>query len=133
MKEDTDRFKDCLEAYLELRSKKDEEFAKHYNKEGKSLDECTKYVINKVKESKRSGFSSGEIYSLAEEYYIKDKVPAQKGCSCRIVVDQVSEEEKEALRQEAKETFIKSELDKLKEQNKPKSKKTNDSGQLSLF
>lgn len=64
-----DAFKLAIKEYLDQRANSDSLFAVTYKKDGKSIDDCIKYIISQVQKSGRSGFANDEIYSLAVHYY----------------------------------------------------------------
>ena len=52
----TEAFKRTIEDYLKVRANTDELFAKAFQKEGKSIDECCNFILQTVKESGCNGF-----------------------------------------------------------------------------
>ena len=116
----TDRFKETLKDYLDLRASNDVLFASMYEKENKNLDDCVKYILNTVQKSGFNGFADDEIFSMAVHYYDEDKIEIGGDVNCKVVVNhhvELTEEEKT----EAKEKAIKKAED---EQYKKITKKT---------
>lgn len=46
-------FQAAIKSYLDERAKADELFAKAYNKENKSIDECCSYILGEAKRGQR--------------------------------------------------------------------------------
>lgn len=126
----TEIFKKTLADYLQVRANADELFAKSFAKEGKSIDGCVNYVLNKVKESGCNGFTDDEVYGMAVHYYDEDNIEEKylKGINPQSVVvnhkPTISEVALEAIaeQKQPKPTF--------KAQPQPKKEKQT---QLSLF
>ena len=98
-------FKNTIKAYLDARANNDELFAETYAKPQKNIDDCIIYILNEVKRSGCNGFADDEIFSMAVHYYDEDSITAGKPFSCQVVVNHTIEltaEEKEEARQEAK-------------------------------
>lgn len=138
----SDMFKETIKAYLDKRAAEDKLFAKAYDKENKSLDQCCNFILQQVRKSGRCGFADEEIYGMAVHYYdeddIKDVKPVTVG---KIVVNHVvelSEEEKAKARENARAAFEKEQLEKLREnerkraENERKRKKEERKRQKSL-
>lgn len=121
-----DAFKATLKAYLDNRAASDELFAKTYAKEGKTLDECAKYVISEVRKTGRSGFTDDEVYNFAVHYYDEDDLGEINAPDCKVVVNheiQLTEEEKAEARAKAiaqYEADCYADLKKREEAEKPK-------------
>lgn len=123
-------FQESIKAYLDERAKADELFAKNYAKEGKSLEECCKYIIGEAFASKCIGFANDEIFGHAVHYYDEDNIkvkPLPSNVGVRIKVnhhiDPPKEEPKpsEPKKEEKPKTAKPSEptiFDKPKEQPK---------------
>lgn len=65
----SESFKKTIGEYLQVRANTDEQFAKSFAKEGKTLDGCVTFILNCVKESGCNGFDDEEIYGMAVHYY----------------------------------------------------------------
>lgn len=70
----TEHFKEVIKAYLDKRAEQDELFAKTYAKQGKSIDECCRYIIQEVQKANRIGWSNAEVFGLAVHYYDEDDI-----------------------------------------------------------
>ena len=70
----TEAFKRTIEDYLKVRANTDELFAKAFQKEGKSIDECCNFILQTVKESGCNGFEDEEICCMAVHYYVEDEI-----------------------------------------------------------
>lgn len=73
MKEDS--FHKAIKTYLDERAKTDELFAKSYAKEGKSINECCKYIMGEARKRGTAVFMTDEeVYGLAVHYYDEDNI-----------------------------------------------------------
>lgn len=100
MKEDS--FHKAIKTYLDERAKTDELFAKSYAKEGKSIDECCKYIMG---EARKRGtavcMTDEEVYGLAVHYYDEDDIKINPVREMAKVKTQQSDAEKKAVKQAA--------------------------------
>lgn len=132
----TENFKRTIQAYLEERAKVDKLFAKSYSKPNKNIDDCITFILNEVQKSGCNGFEDDEIFGMAVHYYDEDNLSVGKKISCDVVVNhkvELSEEEKQELREKARNDFYQEQLSKQREVTKPKKKvETKDIGP-SLF
>lgn len=132
----TEKFKRTIQAYLEERAKVDELFAKSYSKPNKNIDDCITFILNEVHKSGCNGFEDDEIFGMAVHYYDEDNLSVGKKISCDVVVNhkvELSEEEKQELKEKARNDFYQEQLSKQREVTKPKKKvETKDIGP-SLF
>lgn len=132
----TENFKRTIQAYLEERAKVDELFAKSYSKPNKNIDDCITFILNEVQKSGCNGFEDDEIFGMAVHYYDEDNLSVGKKISCDVVVNhkvELSEEEKQELKEKARNDFYQEQLSKQREVTKPKKKvETKDIGP-SLF
>lgn len=85
----SEQFKQTIENYLQVRANTDELFAQTFAKEGKSIDQCCTYILNKVKESGQMGLADEEIYGLATDYYDEDDIDPKylKDINARVVTN----------------------------------------------
>jgi len=74
----TEIFKKTISDYLQVRANSDDLFAKSFAKEGKTIDKCGIYILNKVKESGCNGFTDDEIYGMAVHYYDEDDIKEEE-------------------------------------------------------
>lgn len=84
-----ENFKAVIKDYLDNRAKTDKQFAKSYNKKGKSLDECCSYIISEVQKKAKSGqivMPREEVFGLAVHYYDENDIKGvKKAQNCTIV------------------------------------------------
>jgi len=83
----TDPFKEAIRQHLEQRAATDELFAVTFAKEGKNIDDCCTYILNKVHKSGCNGFADDEIFGMAVHYYDEDKIEVEKPVNARVVVN----------------------------------------------
>lgn len=128
----TENFKRTIQAYLEERAKVDELFAKSYAKPNKNIDDCITFILNEVQKSGCNGFEDDEIFGMAVHYYDEDNLSVGEKISCDVVVNhkvELSEEEKQELKEKARNDFYQEQLSKQREVAKPKKKvETKDAG-----
>lgn len=132
----TDNFKRTIQAYLEERAKVDDLFAKSYAKPNKSIDECITYILNEVQRSGCNGFEDNEIFGMAVHYYDEDNLDAGKKINCKVVVNhtvELTEKEKQEIREKARNAFYEEQLAKQRESLKPKKKVKESVSGPSLF
>lgn len=120
----TKAFEDTIKDYLDKRASEDSQFAESYAKEGKSIEECCNYILNEVQKSGCCGFADDEIYGMAVHYYDEDNLGEIKPIKGQVVVNhkvELTAEEIEEARKEAKERVVNEEIARLrKPQPKPK-------------
>lgn len=128
----TEHFKRTIQSYLEERAKVDELFAKSYSKQNKNIDDCITSILNEVQKSGCNGFEDDEIFGMAVHYYDEDNLNVGEKISCDVVVNhkvELSEEEKQELKEKARKDFYQEQLSKQREVAKPKKKvETKDAG-----
>ena len=135
-------FKDAIKRYLDQRAAKDEQFAKTYAKQGKTLDECCRYIIGEAK--KRGGSSvvmaDEEVYGLAVHYYDEDDIQVNPVAGCRTgraaeeQKVELTEAEKDEARRRAIERLTQEQYDLLrKKPHKARKESETDVQQMSLF
>lgn len=128
----TENFKRTVQAYLEERANVDELFAKSYSKQNKNIDDCITFILNEVQKSGCNGFEDDEIFGMAVHYYDEDNLSVGEKISCEVVVNhkvELSEEEKQELKEKARKDFYQEQLSKQREVTKPKKKvETKDAG-----
>ena len=141
------QFEASIKAYLDKRASEDEQFAKSYAKENKTIEECCKFIMAEAcdrvanKSGAQSyGMTDEEVYGLAVHYYDEDNITI-KPLKARSEVMQTnvtytpSEEEKAAAREAA---IKKLQEDAYNELRNPKPKKAaapteQQQSQMSLF
>ena len=133
----TAHFKNAIKAYLDRRAASDEFFAETYAKPKKNIDECITCILHTVKKSGCNGFADEEIYSMAVHYYDEDNIVAGNPISCHVVVNHTVEltaEEKEEARKEAKQKAINEAYAKMKQpKNRASAKQITVINQPTLF
>lgn len=132
----TENFKRTIQAYLEERAKVDDLFAKSYSKPNKSIDECVTYIFNEVQRSGCNGFEDNEIFGMAVHYYDEDNLSVGKKINCKVVVNHVvelTEKEKQELKDKARNDFYTEQLAKQRESLKPKKRAETKVVEPSLF
>lgn len=132
----TDNFKRTIQDYLEERAKTDELFAKSYAKPNKSIDECITYILNEVQRSGCNGFEDNEIFGMAVHYYDEDSLDVGEKINCNVVVNhtvELTEKEKQEIREKARNAFYEEQLAKQRESLKPKKKVKESVSGPSLF
>lgn len=132
----TENFKRTIQAYLEERAKVDDLFAKSYSKPNKSIDECITFILNEVQKSGCNGFEDDEIFGMAVHYYDEDNLDAGKKINCKVVVNhtvELTEKEKQELKDKARNDFYAEQLAKQRESLKPKKRTETKAAEPSLF
>lgn len=106
MSEKNKQFKEVIKAYLDKRAKEDELFAKAYAKEGKSLDECCKYIMAQARKKGNAVAVPDEVvYGWAVHYYDEAIVDFDEAPECEVqpVVAQAAKITAEATERMEKE------------------------------
>jgi hypothetical protein len=132
----TDNFKKVIKDYLDKYAIEDPFFAENYSKENKNIDDCCNYIIGEVHKSGCNGFTDDEIFNMAIHYYDEDNLEV-KEINANVVVNhkvQLSEEEIEEVKKQAKESLMAQEVNRLKAKPKTTTKSTsNQTEQPTLF
>jgi hypothetical protein len=134
-------FEDTMELWLNNRAATDQEFAKNFHKDGKSVKGCCDYIKNQLakkvlkemednKELKKSGQcmmvtsapSDDDCFALALEYYANDDIKAEDSKSDMATILSMAM----AVNREAKKSEKKSENKASKETSKPTTKPSGD-------
>lgn len=75
-------FETAIKTYLDEMAAKDELFAKSYNKQNKSIEECCAFIIGEAQKAangkKEIACKDEEIYGLAMHYYDEDDIKVDK-------------------------------------------------------
>jgi len=136
----TEQFKAIIQSKLNEIAEKDELFAKSLQKKNKNIDDCIKYVLNTVKASGCNGFSDDEVFSMATHYYDEDDIKVGGPVKCSVVTNhsvELSEEEKDQAKAEAKKYAYEEEVarqkDRLKRKGAKQGKESDTITQTSLF
>ena len=131
----SDLFVRKIANYLVQCARKSEPFAKNLGKEGKSIEDCAKYIVGCVRDSGRQGFDDSEIYGLAMHYYDEDDIDVNNVSLSSVVVNhmvELTDEEKESARKEAYDKLVQEQKEMLSGKNKKKKEGSSES-QQSLF
>ena len=70
----TDEFKRVIQLHLDTKAETDLIFAECLTKEGRNIDDCITYIMDKVQKSGCNGFADSEIFGMAEEYWTKETI-----------------------------------------------------------
>lgn len=113
-----DYFVAAIKEYIENKCTEDPKFKEKTEIEGKTIEDCSKYIIEQVRESGRCGFSNDEIYGLAVHYFDEPELRS-KGYlpHGRIVVNRTIEltpEEKAEIDKKAREEAKSAQKEELK-------------------
>lgn len=122
----TDHFKQTIKAYLDERAATDTLFAEAYGKEGKTIDKCVTYILNRVQKSGCNGFADAEIYSMAVHYYDEDGIDEGKAVDAAVVVNhavELTDEEKAEAHAKALEEYQAQEREKIAEAERKKAER----------
>lgn len=123
----TEQFQKTIKAYLDDRALIDAMFAESYAKPNKSIEECCNFIFTQVQKSGCCGFADDEIYGMAVHYYDEDNLGEIKAIQGQVVVNhkvELTAQEIEEARKEAKERVVSEEIARLrKPQPKPVQKK----------
>ena len=123
----TQEFQKTIKAHLDNLAGFDDNFAQKYAKESKSIEERCNYILSSVQKSGCNGFTDDEIFGMAVHYYEEDDLGKIKAVKGTVVVNhkvELTAEEIEEARREAKERVVNEEIARLrKPQPKPVQKK----------
>ena len=131
----TDNFKRVIENYLSDKAKSDILFAEQFAKEGKSIEDCIAYIINKVKSSGVNGFEDQEEYDMAIEYYAAGDLEKQVMPNVQVVTnhhEELTEKELADIREKAINEAIAAKKKQITAKTIAK-KPVSDNAQISLF
>ena len=120
----SENFIEAIRQYLDSRAASDNLFAIRYASPSKSVAECCQYILNEVKRQGVSVLTNDEVYSLACHYFDGDVTAEEIGkpINCKVVIskDQLTEEDKATLKEQAMEQFKQEQLRELRRQSQPK-------------
>lgn len=109
-------FRRAIEVMLNDRAASDPLFAKAYQREGKSIEECYNYIISEVQRMGVNALTDEEVLGLAVHYYDEADIKVSKAPACQVVVPatpEVAEARKVELQREAEERFIEEQIKKM--------------------
>ena len=132
----TKEFKACVKAELERRAEQDPAFAEKLNNPKKSIEECCSYIASEAYRQKINMAAPEEVFGWAVHYYDEEEVAFKKTPAGRVVIPSTVEEvakarakkekeieaeqaaftekDKEALKKEAEERFIREQMEAMK-------------------
>lgn len=114
--------KDAIKAYLENRAATDELFAVAYAKENKNIDDCFKYILSEArKRGSAVCMTDEEVFGLAVQYYDEDELEFDRNISAKVQTTkpvELTDEEKQEARENAKRRFEQDCYDKMTKANK---------------
>ncbi|WP_280123195.1 PcfK-like family protein [Duncaniella muricolitica] len=120
----SENFIEAIRHYLDSRAESDNLFAIRYADPSKSVEECCQYILNEVKRQGVSVMTNDEVYSLATHYFDGDVSEKEIGkpINCKVVIskDQLTEEDKAELKQQAMEQYKQEQLREIRRQSAPK-------------
>lgn len=120
----TVEFNKTIKDYLDNEASNDLLFKEKYSSPDKSIEDCVKYIFSAVKESGMCGFTDEEVFGMAMHYYDEKDIKVGDISSLQVVVNhhvELTEEEIEQAKADAKERIYKEGKDKM---HRPKKKKT---------
>lgn len=114
----TNRFKETIKQHLIKTAGESENFHKALSEKdnGKSLDSCINYIFKQVKEIGAQGYTDEEVFGLAELYYLRKDLKEVDPINLGVVINhkpELTEEEKEQLRKQAREEVLSNERMRL--------------------
>ena len=120
----SENFIEAIRKYLDSRAESDSLFAIRYADPSKSLSECCQFILNEVKRQGVTVMTNDEVYSLAIHYWDGDCTAEEIGkpINCKVVIskDQLTEEDKAELKQQAMEQYKQEQLRELRSQSRSK-------------
>ena len=117
----TKAFQDTIERYLDEMAQGDHLFADKLNNPNKSIEGCVNFILSEVQQSGMNGFTDPEIFSMAVHYYVEEDIKDVPGIQCQVVVNhqvELTPEEIEEMRQQAKEKVLHDEMSRLRSAGK---------------
>lgn len=79
-------FEKAISAYLEEAKKTFPNMSEALMKEGKTLTDCCNFIVDQVKKMKVNVMTPGEVFELANKYYLDEKIGKVNSTNCRVVV-----------------------------------------------
>lgn len=120
----SENFIEAIRQYLDSRAESDSLFAIRYADPSKSVEECCQYILNEVKRQGVTVMTNDEVYSLATHYFDGDCTTDEIGSpiNFKVVIskEQLTEEDKAELKEQAMEQYKQEQLRELRSQSKPK-------------
>lgn len=120
----SENFIEAIRQYLDSRAASDTLFAIRYASPSKSVAECCQYILSEVKRQGVSVLTNDEVYSLACHYFDGDVSAEEIGnpVNCKVVIskDQLTDEDKAELKEQAMEQYREEQLREIRWQSAPK-------------
>ena len=120
----SENFIEAIRQYLDSRAASDTLFAIRYASPSKSVAECCQYIFNEVKRQGVAVLTNDEVYSLACHYFDGDVSAEEIGkpINCKVVIskDQLTQEDKAELKEQAMEQYREEQLREIRRQSAPK-------------
>ena len=120
-------FQETIKAYLDKRAQEDALFAEHYARAGKSIEKCCNYILNQARKKGGTAVAmpDDEVYGLAVHYYDEEDIPADeckpiRGGRTAAPKVELTEEEKAAALEEAKQAFVDEQVAAMKRKERYK-------------
>jgi len=113
----TDAFMEAISERIIAMSDSDPVFAERAGNPDKSIEGCVAYILDTVRKSGLCGFTDDEVYSMAVHYYVEDGIETGGIPECQVVINrqvQLTEEEREEMRRQAKERVLSEETSRLR-------------------
>jgi len=133
----SDHFKDTIQRKIHQEAETDPLFAENLKKPGKNIDDCINYILSQVQKIGAKGYTDDEIYNLAFHYYQEDELKKVDPVKCKVVVNhkpELSEQEIQELREQARKEVINAEKERMTNKQKPsKPEKSKNESQLNLL
>lgn len=131
-----DLFKVAIKSHLDKLAEESPLFGQTYANPDKNIDDCITYILNQVQKSGLKGFPAEQIYALAIHYYDEADIEIGKPINATVIVNhavELTEEEKESAKNEAKERLIQQQMDIITGKGKKAKKQDNSDVQPTLF
>lgn len=109
-------FHNAIRRHLEQRASEDAAFAEKFNArmeaDKNSVIQCCSYIIQQVKKMKREAMTDSEVYGLAAHFF-DENIKVTGSVNCKVVVSRsdMTPEEIESIKAEARETARREILD----------------------
>lgn len=82
----SEQFKSEIEKYLSDMAQSNTDFAPHFAKASKNLENCINYIFGEVKKTGLCAFDNQEIFDMAVKYYTDDTIQTTVPIPCRAIV-----------------------------------------------
>lgn len=100
--ESSDLFIQAIKKHLDKLAKSDSLFAEKYANSEKNIKDCCTFIMNEMKNSKRTCVADDEVYGLAVHYYEEKNVKVGSPVKCRVIVPKNNSEPSQPIRRPAK-------------------------------